>query len=773
MKFISLALLFFFSYPAFSQIVLDREKEVDITSEIEYFIDSTGEQDITRIKRNATFSPAPPVGLRLNDLEGNLWLRITLQNPYQDDEQSILIFKDPSLFNISLFEEGEGESLSGASVPQHEKDVAGNHNAFNINTKPLETEIIYVKIQSDNFITTSATVFTDKLYHEKTRREYIFLGLFYGVMMLIMVYSIFLFVLTRMSVFLIYGSYILGSMLFTGTSDGFTHMYLNPLVQATGGYLEYILAAVSNMIALIFMDRFLHTQRWSVQIHKVIKGLVWSIGGILTFTLLFTPNEGFEVMRPVGIVVLLIVLWVSGKAVKQHVHQARYFFIAFLGYGFFITLFVLNLFRIIHFSFLVQYSIHFGIIFNLTVLSIALGMRVYRSYQNSIRAEREKQVEYSIKNEALEKLVWDRTKAIIQKENELRSIIDNSDNLIWLIDTDYILRELNTAFATSWELTFNKKLKKGKNIVEQIPGDKLKELWRSRYDKVFKGEAIRFRENYEIDGEQRFFEINVFPIRENRIVKAAAFFSRDITERMKYEQELKDKNIALQKVNQELDSFVYSASHDLKAPLASIQGLIALVRDENDPEHRKQYYSMMERSINRLDQFIRDIIDYSRNTRVENKREVIDITEMINSILDDLKYMNTSGALEIALEGNEKYPFISDPTRMRIILRNLISNAFRYGHVDKEDPQVSVSWIIKKKEAVFFISDKGPGIDKEHIERIFEMFYRAHETSSGSGLGLYIVKETLYKMDGDISVESGKGKGTTFKIVIPNYSSAS
>ncbi len=768
-----IVLLFFLVSPAFGQVILNRDTQVDISGDIEFLIDSTGEEDITRIKKNNLFQPAPREGLRLNDLQGNLWLKFKLTNPYQEQQQSVLIFKDPSLFTISLYEEGEQESLSGASVSQDKKDVPGNHNAFDIKTGPLETEVIYVKIHSDNFITTSASVYSDELYHSKTRREYIFLGLFYGVMMLIMVYSIFLFVLTRMYVFLIYGAYIFISILFTGTSDGFTHMYLNPLVKAAGGYLEYILPAISNMIALIFMDRFLQTEKWSFKIHKSILGIVWGIGGILALTLLIVPTEGFELMLPIGILVLLFILWVSFRAVLQHVLQARYFLIAFLGFGFFILVFILNLFRIIPFSFLVQYSMHFGILFNLTVLSVALGMRVYRSYQSSIKAEREKQAEYSLKNEALEKMVWDRTKAIIQKENELRSIIDNSDNEIWLVDTNYILRELNTEFANAWNYAFNKKLKKGKNIIDQIPDEKLKEAWKARYDKVFNGEAQKIRETYDLQGEKRFYEINIFPIRENRQVKGAAIFSREITETIKYEQALKDKNIALQKVNQELDSFVYSASHDLKAPLASIQGLIALVRDENDSELRKQYYSMMERSINRLDQFIRDIIDYSRNTRVENKHEIIDITEMINSILEDLKYMNTSGVLDIQLESSEKYPFISDPTRMRIILRNLISNALRYGKEEKKDPHVVVSWKIKKKEAVFNISDRGPGIDKEHLDRIFEMFYRAHETSSGSGLGLYIVKETLYKMDGEIKVESEKGKGTTFNVVVPNYSSIS
>lgn len=478
----------------------------------------------------------------------------------------------------------------------------------------------------------------------------------------------------------------------------------------------------------------------------------------------------FGIMPLIGILNLGLILSVSFLAIKNKISQSRFYFLSFLGYGFFILLFILNLFRVIPFSYLVQYSIHFGILFNMIVLSVAMGMRVYRQYARSIEEEREKQEQFSMKNEELEKLVADRTEAINKKENELRSILDNSDNLIWLVNREYAVREMNSGFEQAWQLSFNKELERGSSILDQMENPKEKNTWRKRYDKVFAGKSFSFTEEYEMGPQVLTFETNAYPIRENDKVIAAAMFSRNITDRLAYEQELKNKNMALQQVNEELDSFVYSASHDLKAPLASIQGLIGLVRHEKDMEERVEYYNMMDKSIKRLDQFIRDIIDYSRNTRIEVKTEEIDVSEMVESVLDDLKFMSDVES-HVEIVKTVDSVLVADPTRLRIIFRNLLSNAFSYGVKDGETPFVRIRWNIKDTKAIIEICDHGPGIPDEHKEQIFDMFYRANETSSGSGLGLYIVRESVRKMNGSVSMDSSAA-GTCFRIAFPNHAHA-
>jgi len=766
---VSVILLCFIHNTLPGQVRLQDDAAVKISSQLYYFIDSTGMMTDQMVRANSDlFSASPAEGLRITDLSGKLWLRLDIQNPYDQREESILIFDDPSLYKITLYESGEPPSLSGSSTDQEERDVRGNHNAFSITTEALGIESLYVQIESNNFITATATLYDDMKYHELARREYTFLGMFYGVMMLVILFSFLLFGLTKSNLFLLYSAYILISMLFTGMLDGFTPMYLNPVVEFSRGYLEYILAGLANALALFFTSAFLQTKQWSLSLDRILKGSAWLVIVITALLLIFIPNDGFEIMRPIGIVVILIIIGAGLVAFRKGIEQSSIFLISFVVYGIFILIFIFNLFRIIPFGFLSQYALHFGIMSTLLILSVALAIRIYDRYKTSYKEIETKKDLYSMKNLELEQLVWDRTKALILKENELRSIIDNSDNLIWMVDTSYNVREMNKGFSNSWMSAYGKKLIKGKNILDQIPGDELTARWKKRFDTVFKGRKTNFTDVYEIGGTEHHYEINAFPVKEGDKVIAAALYSREITERIRYEKQLRDNNTALQKANEELDSFVYSASHDLKAPLASIQGLIGLARDEKSNAQRKNYYDMMERSIRRLDQFIRDIIDYSRNTRMDNKPIPLDIPELVESILEDLKYVSPSDATEIRTSGETDEPLVSDETRLRIILRNLISNAIRYGKPDNRMPVVEVKWSVDREKAIFKVCDNGPGIEPEHIPHIFDMFYRANETASGSGLGVYIVKESLNKMGGCIDVSSKKDEGTEFTVTIPN-----
>jgi signal transduction histidine kinase/ligand-binding sensor domain-containing protein len=228
------------------------------------------------------------------------------------------------------------------------------------------------------------------------------------------------------------------------------------------------------------------------------------------------------------------------------------------------------------------------------------------------------------------------------------------------------------------------------------------------------------------------------------------------------------KNAELVKVNSELDRFVYSASHDLRAPLASILGLVKLTRMDSNHENQQQYLEMVERSIHKLDGFIHDIINYSRNARTEIQASEIKFEVVVQEIIDALKYQENSPQIrkEIYVQGSGL--FFSDRKRVDIILFNLISNAIKYHRLNQEDPYIRVSVMFTTKQTIIEVSDNGLGIEQAHLENIFKMFYRADERSSGSGLGLFIARETVEKINGTLSVMSTYGKGSVFRIQIPS-----
>ncbi len=235
-------------------------------------------------------------------------------------------------------------------------------------------------------------------------------------------------------------------------------------------------------------------------------------------------------------------------------------------------------------------------------------------------------------------------------------------------------------------------------------------------------------------------------------------------------QEDKIQKEALVKSNMELDKFVYSVSHDLRAPLSSMSGVIEMSEEETTDPLLLEHFALLKGSVKKLDDFILDILEYSRNSRLEVKRQEINFREMLNDITASLKYMqsNNERNVSINVEINEGTTFISDKNRIGILLNNLISNAIRYQDPSSANPFVEVKINMSDTETDIIVKDNGIGISKANQEKIFEMFYRVSENSVGSGLGLYLVREIVNKLNGNIQLESEPGKGAAFCVKIPN-----
>lgn len=229
---------------------------------------------------------------------------------------------------------------------------------------------------------------------------------------------------------------------------------------------------------------------------------------------------------------------------------------------------------------------------------------------------------------------------------------------------------------------------------------------------------------------------------------------------------LKLKNEELQKTNNELNRFVYSASHDLRAPLMSILGITKLAKLEGEGAEN-EYIDMIERSVNKLDVFIQNIIEYYKNSRSEGNLDQINFKELLEDSIENYRYYK-DGDIDYRLNVNQAVDFVSDGFRVKVILNNIISNAIKYQKHSSDNQYVDIDVKVDAEEAKITIKDNGIGISEEHLPNIFKMFFRATHEDSGSGIGLYIVKEALNKLDGEIDLESKINEGTTFYIKIPN-----
>ncbi len=242
----------------------------------------------------------------------------------------------------------------------------------------------------------------------------------------------------------------------------------------------------------------------------------------------------------------------------------------------------------------------------------------------------------------------------------------------------------------------------------------------------------------------------------------------DISDLQRSKILLHEKNDELKKINAELDRFVYSASHDLRAPLSSLLGLVNVTMLENQNPKITKYLDLMKGSVHKLDELINDIIHFSRNARLDIAPEPVHFEQLARETFGNLKYLPSAAAIDTQVAVAPYTNFYSDPKRLRILLNNLVSNAFRYHDLSKPAPYIKLKIRFEKNKAIIEVSDNGRGIHPEHVENIFEMFYRATEDSQGSGLGLYIVKETVEKLQGSIGVHSTAREGTTFTVELPN-----
>lgn len=231
----------------------------------------------------------------------------------------------------------------------------------------------------------------------------------------------------------------------------------------------------------------------------------------------------------------------------------------------------------------------------------------------------------------------------------------------------------------------------------------------------------------------------------------------------KKETEVKNENLLL--ANHELDRFVYSASHDLRSPITSLKGLIKITQLEDDISQIRDYLELMHRSLVKQDQFISDIIDYSKNKRKQIVMEPVSLKELFEESISQLMHIENATKItftkELLVDQIE-----SDGLRLRIIISNLLSNAIKYADNSKQEMFISIKTYFEENAHKIEVTDNGIGIKDEFKDNIFEMYFGTNK-NKGSGLGLYIVKEAVENIKGQISVSSQSTIGSKFIVTIP------
>jgi PAS domain S-box-containing protein len=244
-------------------------------------------------------------------------------------------------------------------------------------------------------------------------------------------------------------------------------------------------------------------------------------------------------------------------------------------------------------------------------------------------------------------------------------------------------------------------------------------------------------------------------------IDGTLFIAKDISNLKRTAEELKHKN-------EELNTFIYRVSHDIKGPLASIIGLLNLAKDDSDDlDSLKSYMNLIEMSALRLNSIIGDFLEIGQLTQSQIKSSVIDFKEFIQEILDTLQYTEKFKFIDIRVNVDQHKVFKSKKVLLKAILQNLIENAIKYSKKDIDNPYIEINVTDGDGKVIIEVSDNGNGIEVNMQEHVFKMFYKGEHANSGSGLGLYIVKTSLDSLKGTISVKSAVNEGSTFLVELP------
>lgn len=246
---------------------------------------------------------------------------------------------------------------------------------------------------------------------------------------------------------------------------------------------------------------------------------------------------------------------------------------------------------------------------------------------------------------------------------------------------------------------------------------------------------------------------------------------RKIAERelLKSEEKLKVFNQKLEKTNKELSTFVYRSSHDLKGPLMSIMGLSVLGKMESKDDLSVDYFNKISKTTHRLDCILKDLMQVTEIKDWELKIEPIDFNKLVNEVLNSIDAANDLSIATVRI--NCEAPFFSDYVLIFKGMKVVVENAFRYLKKQNTQSNILISIETYSDGVKIEVEDNGIGISEAVIGKVFDMFFKGTESSSGFGLGLYLLSNCVEKLNGSCSLSSKEGQYTIMTILLPNLTS--
>lgn len=337
-----------------------------------------------------------------------------------------------------------------------------------------------------------------------------------------------------------------------------------------------------------------------------------------------------------------------------------------------------------------------------------------------------------------------------------QELVENSNDIVIVTDREYRVRYISSSVMDIFGIEPVTVI--GRNIFDFVKREKI-QPWKECLEEA----SYPFVDEISVnrgEHDKVYFDVHVSNLLNHYKVQGLVLKLHDITLK-------KNKEKELLRSNQHLDQVIYKTTHDLKAPVMSALGLVKIAEDA-PLEAKDQYIGLIKKTLLKLDTYIEEMHNFFRNEKLALQRGKIDLDGLLKEEQENLRNLAHGEKIEVHFEVGNLTEWYSDPIRVKTILTNIFSNAIKYQDLQKQNPFIKIAAHVTEEFCDISIEDNGIGIEPALQDKIFDLFFRATDQSQGSGIGLFIVKDTIERLRGSIKVRSRLGKGTTFFIRIPN-----
>ena len=587
-------------------------------------------------------------------LKSTIWLKVVTKAS-RPKAQWYLEIPAPFLEYVDFYQaEAENKwhhSQAGYYIPQSAREISHTTHVLPLQFDENAISTVYIRIAGDSPKTFPLFVIEKELFSDKVRSEDLGYGIFFGILIVMFFYNLFIYLTLKETNYLLYICTITCTFFIFASASGYAGKFLWPEQPVMNYYAGRLSLGVLTIFLVIFTIRFLEVKKYTKVMYYALASLIpLSLVAIILVATGTLSSAGNNLISVSTIMYMTtgIICRVQGNK------TANYFIAAWTIYFFGGLLLTLRNSGAFDYNFWTTHFVEIGAALETIIIAFALA-----DHYRKLRIEKEEAQHLALKlqQEATVKLeikVKERTEQLSKANEELQSTLETNNQQTRTI--------------------------------------------------------------------------------ENK--------------------------------NAELDAFFYRISHDLKGPISSLLGLSTLAQMEVKDELALEYIVKQRQQLERLNNIVTGLVNLIMLSHTDLEQEKIDFDKMIDGCVGSFNSHSNFANIAFKKDVQKEMEFHSVWPLLNAILQNLIENAIKYSR--KQSPYVLVRVRRENGHVTIDVEDNGQGIRKEHQSKIFEMFYRATHNVNGTGLGLYILKRSLDKLNGTIDIKSEVGVGSTFTVTIPS-----